>query len=168
MRKQQGFTLIELVVVIIILGILAVTAAPRFIDLQGEAKESALDGVAGSIRSVADMSYAQMAINNGLTLANQSFTTADGATVNVDFGYPEADADGIIAALSLGSVAVAAGGGTNPNFDWVYDDNGATIFISAGASSNDANLTDENCFVSYTAPTAAGESYQVAIDASGC
>ncbi|MBM7073074.1 prepilin-type N-terminal cleavage/methylation domain-containing protein [Shewanella sp. 202IG2-18] len=42
MQKQQGFTLIELVVVIIILGILAVTAAPKFINLQSDARKSAL------------------------------------------------------------------------------------------------------------------------------
>ncbi|MGL4893853.1 MAG: type II secretion system protein, partial [Shewanella sp.] len=45
MKKQQGFTLIELVVVIIILGILAVTAAPKFINLQGDARVSALNGL---------------------------------------------------------------------------------------------------------------------------
>jgi MSHA pilin protein MshA len=56
--KQQGFTLIELVVVIVILGILAVTAAPRFIDLSGEAEASALEGVVGAINSASAVNYA--------------------------------------------------------------------------------------------------------------
>jgi len=47
-NKQQGFTLIELVAVIVILGALAVVALPRFINLQDEAQSAALDGVAGS------------------------------------------------------------------------------------------------------------------------
>ncbi len=47
-KKQQGFTLIELVAVIVILGALAVVALPRFINLQDEAREAALEGVAGS------------------------------------------------------------------------------------------------------------------------
>ena len=45
MKRQQGFTLIELVVVIIILGILAVTAAPKFINLQSDARASAIQGL---------------------------------------------------------------------------------------------------------------------------
>ncbi len=50
MKRQQGFTLIELVVVIIILGILAVTAAPKFINLQSDARTSAIQGMKGAIQ----------------------------------------------------------------------------------------------------------------------
>lgn len=50
MKRQGGFTLIELVVVIVILGILAVTAAPRFLNLQDDARNSTLDGLAGAIQ----------------------------------------------------------------------------------------------------------------------
>src|SRR3569832_1237772 len=48
-NTQKGFTLIELVVVIVILGILAATALPKFIDISGDAKSAALQGVAGAI-----------------------------------------------------------------------------------------------------------------------
>ena len=52
MKKQAGFTLIELVIVIIILGILAVTAAPKFLNLQDDARYSAAQGVAGCTAKV--------------------------------------------------------------------------------------------------------------------
>ena len=50
-RKEKGFTLIELVMVIVILGILAAFALPRFADLGGDARESTIQGAAGAIKS---------------------------------------------------------------------------------------------------------------------
>ncbi|HLF98637.1 MAG TPA: type II secretion system protein [Methylococcaceae bacterium] len=64
-KTQRGFTLIELVVVIVILGILAVTALPKFIDLSGEASQAAVDGVAGAISSAAAVNYAGYKASNG-------------------------------------------------------------------------------------------------------
>lgn len=57
--KETGFTLIELVVVIVILGILAATAAPKFMNLQRDARISALNGLAGNIESAIDLASAK-------------------------------------------------------------------------------------------------------------
>ena len=61
-RQQSGFTLIELVAVIVLLGILAVTAAPRFLNLQADARIATLDGVAAAVESASTQIYAKAQI----------------------------------------------------------------------------------------------------------
>lgn len=73
--KQKGFTLIELVVVIVILGILAATALPKFVDLSGDAKLAKVNGVAGAISSSGAIQYAGYLVSSG---RGYSATTACG------------------------------------------------------------------------------------------
>ena len=83
--SQRGFTMIELVVVIVILGILAAFALPRFMGLENQARVAALNGMAGSIRSAANMAH-------GVWMANGNVTpiTVDGNAITIVNGYPNA------------------------------------------------------------------------------
>ncbi len=102
MRQVKGFTLIELIVVIVILGILAVTAAPKFIDLQSDARKATLNGVKGSIRSAVTLIRGK-AIIQGLdkTASGKTIDVGGGSTVALVYGYPDATNDGIGNALDM-------------------------------------------------------------------
>ncbi|AWB68812.1 prepilin-type cleavage/methylation domain-containing protein [Saccharobesus litoralis] len=91
MKKQQGFTLIELVIVIVILGILAVTAAPKFLDIQGDAQASTVQAVAGSMKTASDMIRAKALIEGVQNTASTDIDLDNGQDVDVAFGYPEHD-----------------------------------------------------------------------------
>ncbi|UNP88315.1 prepilin-type N-terminal cleavage/methylation domain-containing protein [Aeromonas encheleia] len=135
MKKQAGFTLIELVIVIIILGILAVTAAPKFLNLQDDARTSTLKGVEGSLNSAGAMVYSKAVIAGKDTASTETLDIGNGVSVGIAYGYPKATQVDLEKVLELSSG------------DWSFSTpvSSSIKIFPAGVSATTAT----DCFVTY-------------------
>lgn len=171
MRLQKGFTLIELVVVIVILGILAASAAPKFMDLQSDARKSALQGMQGAVKSAVSMTYSK-SILSGVDRAETGFvcssgskngntcTQGDDAKITTAYGRPDATDTGILNALEGGSAAFSdsttCSSGSN---EWCYqrfDSSTTSIVIYQRGAVTPTDLS-KGCFVKYDMATKTGD-----------
>lgn len=142
-KQQQGFTLIELVIVIVILGILAVTAAPRFLDLGGDAREAAMRGVLGALRSATQITHAGLLVDP--TLQTVEGVAIQSAAVTAPFRYPHAeDMCDLIGLTTTGGAAGALG--TDDTTDTIVCTSTATVVTIQDT----AAATPAQCQITYT------------------
>ena len=150
MKRSAGFTLIELVIIIVILGILAITAAPKFLNLQGDARKSTLDGVKAAMESSASMIYSKSVIR-GVEGIESSSVSAGTSTVSTAYGYPAGTAAGIGATLDLSPTDWASGASGTSWVVWP---------LSGGVSAS--------CNVTYAPTTTSGARPTATVNFSGC
>lgn len=146
MEKQKGFTMIELIIVIVILGILAALVIPRFAAFDKSARTASITSLHGAVWSASSIVHAQSVIEGESDLATSS-VTIEGQSVDVVYGYPATATGGIDKAL-----------GTNQGFSYA----GGQFDFSPAASAR------ANCNVTYAQPTAANTLPSIQLTTTGC
>ena len=148
--KAKGFTLIELVVVIVVLGILAATAAPKFIDLTTDARKAILQGLSASINTAADLTLAKSLVEGKMS-SNTVIDMASVGQISVTYGWPQTTSISQLVTYDSDDIFATSSGS-------------ATIFKHLDASDQD------QCYVSYdtSAITGVGPRPSITINAEGC
>jgi|DewCreStandDraft_4_1066084.scaffolds.fasta_scaffold49897_1 MSHA pilin protein MshA len=144
-RRRSGFTLIELVIVLLVVVIASAVALPRFLNIGGEARRASAEALSASVRTAAQAVRAA-ALARGRTEAGpggMSHVDLNGATIQTNHGYPEASRAGILIAanISADDKVTVVGGGAAP---------GSSITIQIDGAPDPAQ-----CRVVYTSPNLA-------------
>lgn len=162
MFKAKGFTLIELVIVIVILGILAATAAPKFINLQSDAKTARLQGLKGAIESAIDLAHSKLIVDGLEKEASVISLSEPKLKQWCDFclfyyGYPgnlPITWTHLLEEVGPGADIALAGG--VPGYVT------STIFAFNDNVDDSNSIIEQSCYIRYTPPTSTTD-YEVAI-----
>ncbi|MBQ8707358.1 MAG: prepilin-type N-terminal cleavage/methylation domain-containing protein [Succinivibrionaceae bacterium] len=149
-RNSGGFTLVELIVVIVILGILAVTAAPKFMDLQGDARRASLQGVQGALNSAKSLAFGK-ALLNGVEKNATGTIKVNGQDVDLIYGYPKATSDVLSLVMDLDLTDTAGSQADYFISEVGSDGKEANIFTydSGKTNNSDYDISTYKCYVNY-------------------
>ncbi len=165
MKKNQGFTLVELVIVIVILGILAITAAPKFLNLAGDAKAGTLNAVKASLQSANAVVYSK-AVLAGKQNASTDTVAESNSTIGIKFGYVNSNASEVTKVLDLDGNFVVAQGVDNSALNLEATD---VMIYPAGATVPTASTpVEQACVLVYNAAASAGAKPTYTMSVAGC
>lgn len=163
-----GFTLIELIIEIVILGVLAITVVPKFINLEGDARAVMLKSIAGDMKTMNGMVYRKALLLGKNTEASNAYIDTNLGEINIWYGYLEAKGEGgsrigifeIVDVSDIENFALSSERGPN-----------ACTSIRGGFGDlGEAASTDKGgqCYIDYKEASSFDEKYVTSVETSGC